>query len=622
MGRRKRSKRSTQDNAQRSKPVVRQEPSSHTFKRTVGILALFAVAVVGGWAAWPRNEAAPKHTDILLISIDTLRADHLGCYGYALAQTPNIDRMANEGVLFEQASSPVPLTLPSHSAMFTGLIPPRTGVRLNSGHKLPSAVQTLAETLKEHGYRTAAFIGALPLERAGGLDQGFDLYDDKLPVAGEPGSPVPRRERYAETVLNLALKWLRNSDPAQPVFAFVHLFDPHQPHEQTMPGESKPTYDGEIAYVDRALGPFLKALQRDSRWNGLLTVLTSDHGESLYDHGEKTHGLFVYQSTLHVPLIVHHPRKLSPRRVPSPVSIVDLPPTILELASLPKMSDIDGRSLVALTKQSDPPLEPIYFESLVSSLRCGWAPLRGIRLGNLKYISAPTPELYDLQADPNEKVNLHDSRPDDAARLAQYLFPIGDGTLATVDVDEGRLQDLESLGYITSSLAGPDDESAGIDPKDRIDVFEKYQEAHRDYLNGKFREALSAMESVESYFPNSPKFHLRFGDHISRLGDWPRAKKHYKKSAQLDPKNQVSMLNYGVALYKCNDLQESLTQFEALLRLNPDHIKGRRCAGQLCQRLNRPAEEAIAHFTRFLELAPEHPAARTVRQTVADLSRR
>ena len=378
-----------------------------------------------------------------------MRADRLGCYGCRAARTPNIDLLAAGAVVFAAAGSPVPITLPSHASMLTGLIPPRHGVRLNERHRLPDRVPTLAEVLQRHGYQTGAFISGLPMVKTGGLAQGFDVYDEELTALGVgDSSVVTRTERYAEEVLEAARAWLWSTDSTRPVFAFVHIFDPHEPYEKPLSATAAPSYDGEIAYVDRTLGPFLAALGNDPRWHGMLTVLTSDHGEGLWEHGEKDHGLFVYESTLHVPLIVHWPGRFAPRRVHVPVNIVDVVPTILELVELPGLPDVDGESLCSLMERPTPDERVHYFESLLGSLNYGWAPLRGVRCGRYKYISAPRPGLYDLQQDPHELHNLCAARPADAARLAGYLTEIGEGAHATVAMDPQTLAGFASLGYI------------------------------------------------------------------------------------------------------------------------------------------------------------------------------
>ncbi len=577
---------------------------------------LLAIVVV----PWGQPGLLPHDPDIMLISVDTLRADHLECYGYKRIRTPAINRLASEGVLFTATVSAVPITLPSHASMLSGLIPPRHGARLNTGNRVPDDVTTLAETLQGYGYQTGAFVAALPMADVGGLAQGFEVYDQEFSTQKLPGFAATRQERYAEDVLAVARRWLATTDPARPVFAFVHLYDPHAPYEKPLPGTTTGSYDGEIVYVDRSLGSFLPALRGQPRWKDLLTIFTSDHGEALGEHGEQTHTLFVYESTLHVPLIVHWPGVLAPRRIESPVALIDITPTILELAGLPGLTDIDGRSLVSLIRGDEPPPTDrvLYFESLLPSLSYGWASLRGVRIGGLKYISAPRPELYDLRADPHELNNLIDSRPDDARHLAARLASIDNGRRATIAIDRKTLAGLESLGYISAPPVEGDDESPPPDPKDRVEVFERYQSALMASARGDHNEAYAAMADVAPYFEQSPAFHYRRGNTAARLELWDEAVDHYERSLKLDPQAEDAHLNLGVAYLKLGSPERSLEQFEALLGINPDHPGALLYAGQLKSRHGGNREEVIAHWTRFLEIAPDHPQADKVRRSLAD----
>lgn len=591
--------------------------------RLVGALAVLALVVVGaglwGWLAFGR---VSKQPDILLISVDTLRADRLGCYGYRTRHTPNIDRLAAGAVVFDAVTSPVPITLPSHASMLTGLIPARHGARLNVGHHLPDAVTTLAEVLQEQGYQTGGFVGGLPMVRASGLAQGFEVYDDQLTQMGWGDSAVQtRQERYAEEVCAAALTWLRSTDSTRPAFAFVHIFDPHAPYERALPGSSAPSYDGEIAYVDRVLGTFMSSLAEQARWRAMLTVLTSDHGEGLGEHREKTHGIFVYESTLRVPLIIHWPGVITPGRVRVPVGLIDVAPTILELAKLPGLSDVDGESLVSLIERPASIERAFYFESLLGALEYGWAPLRGIRRGDLKYISAPRPELYDLRADPHEANNLYAARPADAARLAEQVSAIGEGVRATVDMDPETIAGLESLGYISARPVLSDDLAERADPKDRIEVYERLHLAHTEFAQGRFDQALAIMEALESSFQRSPYFYSRWGDFAARTERWQRAVVCYQKCLALDERKQAARLNLGVAYLKCNDPAKSLEQFETLLQLNPDHAEAHLYAGEVKKRCLGAPADAIPHWRRFLELAPDHPQADKIRKALAELTR-
>ena len=604
----------------RGKRVAEKKAKTARSRTVLVLLALGVLIIAAGLWGWHRLVRPAKSPDILLISIDTLRPDHLGCYGYTAIRTPSIDRLAAEGVIFDAAGCPVPITLPSHASMLTGLLPPRHGARLNVGYCLLDAVLTLAEVLRDHGYQTGAFVGGLPMARAGGLAQGFDVYDDRLTALGLGDSDSKtRQERFAEDVCAAARQWLWSTDPARPVFAFVHLYDPHAPYIKAPPGSATPSYDGEIAYVDRALGAFLSSLDNEARWRGMLTVLTSDHGEGLGEHGEKTHCLFVYQSTLRVPLIVHWPGVLTPKRIAVPVDVVDTAPTILDLAQLPALPDVDGQSLVGLMKQprSGEGERVFYFESLLGALDYGWAPLRGIRRGNLKYISAPRPELYDLGVDPHELDNLYAAQPDDVARLAEYLSAIGEGEQATVAVDPQTRAGLEALGYVSAPPVTSDARSQRQDPKDCIEIYDRFQLAHSEAALGRFAEALAIIESLETPLQHSPYFYHRWGTFAAQTGDWQRAVVAYERCLALDPGREMSRLNLGVAYLKCNDPAKSLGQFETLLQINPDHLQALLYAGEVNARhLGNPAE-ALPHWKRFLELAPNHPEAGKIRQAVS-----
>ncbi len=584
----------------------------------VGSVALIIYGAIVGVAC---AEPAREPPDILLISVDTLRADHLGIYGDTRAVTPVIDALARSGVVFEQAQSPVPITLPAHASMLTGLLPPRHGLRDNGAWRLPDSVETLAEQLRARRYVTGAFIGAAPLDSSTGLDRGFDRFDDDMVARTVGGSSrVERPERYAEEVLSRALAWLRAVPSDRPVFAFVHLYDPHSPYEKALPGESTPGYDGEIAWVDSEIGRFREALdQVDRRWAGALTVLTSDHGEGLGEHGEQTHCVFVYQSTLHVPLILHRPGVLPSRRIAEPVSLVDLTPTILEFAGLEAKSTLDGRSLApaALGGKLPSSTRELYFESLFGQLRFGWAPLRGIRAGDLKLIDAPRAEVFDLAADPHESVNRYDSLPEQATDLRAAILDVGEGERAVAALDEEMSHRLTSLGYV-----GALPEGGGMseeDPKDRIAVYEAFQRAHAAAQLGRLDEALELMERLETDLSRSPYFYLEWGNFAALAERWSEAATAYHRCLALDAQNEDALLNLGVALLRSEDPGAAIEAFERLLTLRPDHVKALLYAGTVRYRNLRDPVGAKRHWTRFVELAPNHPDALQVRRALANL---
>ncbi len=507
--------------------------------------------------------------------------------------------------------------------MLTGLIPPRHGVRDNVRYRLADSVVTLAELLREQGYQTGAFIGALPLSRTGGLAQGFDVYDDEIaPRALGDMNLIVRPERFAEEVFASAQEWLQATDDRRPVFAFVHVYDPHAPYEKPMPGTDTLSYDGEIAYVDRSLGDFLSSIRTADRWREALTIVTSDHGEGLGQHGEKTHCLFVYEQTLHVPLIVHWPNVLTPRRAALPVGLVDLMPTVLEFTGLKPLPDIDGRSLVTLARGKELNEKPLYFESLFGYLGFGWAPLRGIRLQDLKYTQAPKPELYDLRTDPLEEENLITERPDDASRLASLLREVKDEVDAPMETDRQRMSALASLGYVSAPPVETDDPSELPDPKDHIEVYERFHEAHHKCAHGKVGPALEIMASLEPDLRNSPYFYLEWGNFATKDQRWPLAEECFRKSLALDELGRDARYNLAVALFKQSDWSESVGQLDELLSRNPDHADGQLLAGLIkAQHLGMPAE-ALSNWNQFLELAPDHVQAGKIRKAVSQLSGR
>ena len=581
-------------------------------------IALFLASVLG--VLWLRfsERPRPRRPDIFLISIDTLRADRLGCYGHAAAQTATIDRLAAEGVVFEAVVSPAPITLPSHASMLTGLVPARHGARDNGDFRLREEFETLAESLRAGGYQTGAFIGGFPLDRTAGLDQGFERYDDEMPERTvSTALAVRRKERDANDVFDAAAGWLKHTDADNPVFAFIHLYDPHSPYEQALPGAQKDTYDGEVAYVDRALGSFLDSLGASDRWKSLTLIVTSDHGEGLGQHHEQTHSLFVYESTLRVPLILHGLEGGSPRRVAEPVGLVDIAPTILEIAGAPPWQDVDGVPLPTDARGSGSDNRPLYFESLFGELRFGWAPLRGIRSGSLKLISAPRPELYDLSNDPGELRNLLPQATSLAQPLLAELERIPYGLLEQTRHDAARSKALESLGYISAPPVQTDTPDALPDPKDRIDAYEGLTLAHQEILRGKHDDGLARYESLERFFEKSPNFYRRWADTAALTGRWTLAISVYRKAVSLEPDRESTWLNLGVAHLKSNQPGEAVQIFERLFALNPDHPQGHLYAGLAIKRHRGDSEAAVSHWQRFLEIAPDHPQANEARRAIA-----
>lgn len=410
--------------------------------------------------------------NVLIVTLDTTRADLLAAYGSNKVETPALDRLSREGVVFEQATSPVPLTLPAHASLFTGLLPPHHGVRDNVDSPLGDSYTTLAEVLRENGARTAAFVGSAVVDGRRGLAQGFDIYSD-----GQHGNRNPRLRRPANMVVDEATAWITRRQTS-PFFAWVHFYDAHAPY--LLPEPYRTMYEdapylGAMAFMDAQLQRLLRLLDQRQLTEHTLVIVVADHGESLGDHGEDGHGIFVYQSTLHVPLIVRAPG-LSSKRVPDLVRLVDVMPTVLDLRGLPQRA-ADGVSLVPLMTGRIAHLNLDAYSESMYPRRFGWAELRAIRADRFKFVKAPRPELYDLEKDPTEERNIYDERSDLAALMGAALDQMArpspaDAVKPTAPSSE-LIERLAALGYVSSGRAPREGTLNGPanDPKDCIGVY-------------------------------------------------------------------------------------------------------------------------------------------------------
>lgn len=436
--------------------------------------------------------AAFRGANVLLVTIDTLRQDRVGAYGNPNGLTPTIDGLAAHGVRYAHAFSTAPLTLPAHASILTGWLPRRHGIHNNTRFRLDDRVPTLASVIKRAGYRTGAFVGAFVLDARFGLNRGFDEYDDRLPHSDRTSFHFAER-RGAEVVARAGDWILQSSAPTSaPWFAWVHLFDPHAPYDA--PAEyrtGRAPYDAEVAYADAMLGQLLARLAAAHALDHTILIVTADHGESLGEHGEMTHGVFAYNATLAVPLVLSAP-SLAPGTVDAPVSHTDIMPTILDLIGLAPPESVDGQSLV----RAPSPDRPLYFEALDASLTRGWAPLRGIVQGAWKYIDLPDAELYDLETDPAEQHNRidHDPRADRLQRALRLLS--GPETAAPrIALDAEATARLHALGYTAGSTARTMP-TAADDPKHLIALSERFNTALTAFDDGRSPEALSAFLAI------------------------------------------------------------------------------------------------------------------------------
>ncbi len=457
--------------------------------------ALLPLVLTAAWISSACGSETPAGPPItILVTLDTTRADHIGAYGYAAAKTPHLDRIASEGALFTDVSATAPTTLPSHASILTGLFPPSHGARNNGNHSLPEEVESMAEVFSRAGYATGAFLAAEVLAARYGLNQGFDHYDDDF-LRDVTSFGDGYRERSARTIVERAKAWISRS-PQRPVFAWLHFFDPHFPYNPS-PDHAHP-YDAEIARVDEALGELIDALKTMGRYGNATVAIVADHGEGLGDKGEDTHGLFVYQATIRVPLLLRAPQQIPKgTRIDEPVSTVDLAPTLLELAGLKPSRQVQGRSLSPLwnvNANASPAERRIYFETLLPRYEYMWSNLAGMRAGTHKFISAPTDELYQLEADPGESENLLASSESDSQWALRFQGLVGGfpppPSSASMNLDSATRETMAALGYgfaplSVDTLANTSGEGRGVlpDPKANLakhHLYRKIQGATRD----------------------------------------------------------------------------------------------------------------------------------------------
>jgi arylsulfatase A-like enzyme/Flp pilus assembly protein TadD len=577
--------------------------------------AVTAAAIAAAWTAWslaPARATVRREPglSVLVITVDTLRADALGAYGRTGADTPWMDRLAQDGVRFERAHAHNVVTLPSHANLLSGRYPLVHGVRDNSGFRFPADTPTLATLLKARGYRTAAFVSSFALDSRFGLDMGFDVYDDQLGGAETRTAFLMPERRGPETVES-ALRWLAVQGDA-PFFCFVHLYEPHFPYRPSEPFASRfpgQPYQGEVAAADAALQPLLKPILEAGDRGRTLVVFTADHGEALGDHGEQTHGIFAYEATLRVPLILYAPRSLHPAVVRAPVRHVDVLPTVLDLLALEAPADLSGRSLLPLIAGGSPPAALSYFEALSSSLNQGWAPLRGVIDGGLKYVDLPLPELYDLAADPEEKRNLAASRSADLDRLRGVLAGLrkSEREVQPAPEEASTLERLRALGYVTASepVRARERYTDEDDPKRLIDVDSRASEVLRLYEAGDLDGALVKNRENIRRRPNMPLAYLHEAYLLRARGDLEGAVQAARKAVQLRPADQESVALLAVYLVQAGRPREAVDLLEPYAGASKPDLDVLTARGMGLAALGR-REDALATFARARETDPSN----------------
>ncbi|MGD0127741.1 MAG: sulfatase-like hydrolase/transferase [Terriglobia bacterium] len=562
------------------------------------------------------SAAAEKPPSIVVISVDTLRADHLSCYGYRRITTPHLDALARGGTLFSAVSSQVPLTFPSHVSLFTSTYPFFNGIEDNGEALRPHAL-TLSTVLKAHGYHTGAVVGGFVLDRRFGLDQGFDWYDSTFDLHRQADSDTGDVKRLGAEVVASANKWLETGS-GSPFFLFVHLYDLHTPYN--LPASYRARfgtgYDAELRYVDEQVGVLLESLRQHDVFANSLIVLTSDHGEGLGEHGEKTHGYFIYQSTIWVPLVTHWPAGGAkfPARIDEPAGLVDVAPTILQFAGITPPPEFQGRSLLDLVRAEHPKVpREVASESIYAERHFGCSPLWSLRAGRYKYIQAPKPELYDLAADPGETRNLFAVQGARAQASKERLEalrarfrnprPRGHGTL-----DPETIARLGSLGYVAGSSHEPDPSERGPDPKDRIGDFEEFGRAIVLASIGHIEESNALLERLLTSHPDLLDVRMSLGLNDQRLRRQDEAAREFQQVLKADPLNAKAHLDLGLSFFEMRKLDEAAREFQAALVIAPNYTRAEDMLGSVALQRNDYAR-ARERFEHVLTVDPNDYSA-------------
>ena len=507
-------------------------------------LLLVGLALALACARKPgRASAAPPGTPVVLISIDTLRADHLPAYGYSGVATPAIDALRSDAILFADASSPCPLTLPAHASILTGLVPPAHGVRNNLGYALDAAAHpTIARWLKARGYATGAAVSAYVLAGKTGLADSFDVYDDAIATPENPGAAgvLSQVQRPGGETERRALEWLGGKGPASPAskpfFLFLHLYEPHSPYEPPEPFKTRyaaAPYDGEIAAADAIVGHFVGELKRRGLYDRSIVVLLSDHGEGLGQHGEKEHGIFLYREALHVPLLIKLPSSArAGETVKEPVTLVDLVPTLGRLLGVPPPPGADGRPML----HGDAPLEAqrrLYAETFYPRIHLGWSPLRSIWDGRHDFIDSSKPELYDLASDPQEARNVFSPEAPAAREGKRLLEKVGEAFAPPAAASPEDVKKLAALGYLTG--VAPEAKGPLPVPREEIGAIAEIETAYRLAAEGRNEEAAAALRKILAHNPNLFDAQYKLADTLARLDRPGDAAEAYRRAIAMAP---------------------------------------------------------------------------------------
>lgn len=616
-------------------------------------VALLGISVLAPVALGASKPSTSRPTNVVVITIDTLRADHLGCYGYKKIHTPNIDALAADGVRFERAYTSVPVTLPSHTVIFTGTYPMFSGMHDFAGNRLGPDQPTLASVLKEHGYATGAVVASAVLDSRFGLNRGFDFYYDHFDFNRLEESNIEEMERPGNVVADRTLEWLQQNYQKK-FFVWMHLYDPHYPYRPPAPYSTEykdNLYDGEIAFADAQVGRLIRFLKERNLYRNTLIVLSGDHGESLGEHGEKTHGFFIYNATLHVPLIFHLPPSLAVKsKVPGGLAnLADIMPTILHALNFQVPSDVQGENLLPVIEgKSETQPRSLYAETFLPRIHFNWSELRGIETERYQFIDAPKPELYDLSADPGETHNLFADKQavgqELRAQLKSFIvqYSAGQELAQKTGLDPALMERLKSLGYAGFSGGNSPEtrEQALPDPKDRIGDYELISDAMSDSQHGNYAESAGKLNSVLKTEPDSVPVHYILGLNYYRMheyslavqnlqrviqmapdyalanyqlglayarnGDMDQAEQTLKHTLQLDPTNFDAAYNLGAVYLQKKDVNDAVSAFRQSATINPNYAPAHKALGEVLFYQGQ-VDDAIGELRRAEELQPADP---------------
>lgn len=580
-------------------------------------VARIAVAAALGAAQLAAGTAAPSHPkpNVVLISIDTVRADHLGCYGAVGVSTPTLDALARDGIVFERAIAQVPLTFPSHASIMTGIYPFQNGAQDFTSPPLDSRFRTIAQALREHGYSTGAVVSSFALDHSWGLARGFDFYDDAFSQESYKKRELGLVQRQAEESVSHAIAWLKKT-PKRPFFLWLHLYDPHSPYDPPEPFHTKfadHPYDGEIAYADQQLRRLIEWLKNARLYDGALVVVASDHGESLGDHGEKEHGFFLYNSTLRVPLIVKPPAKsgYKPGRNQSVVEIAGIPATILRFAGIADpMTKAASTGLLGGAGDS----QAAYSETFYPFNSFGWSPLHSVQSGRFHFIDAPSAELYDMVADPDEKDNLAPLQGATVAVLRQKLHAIlqreshqpasGPPSALSPEAQEK----LRALGYFAYRSPVPQATllEGLADPKTKLSEFNALLEAQDAVHAGDYTRGRSLLNAIREKDPHMYIVPFYLGAAALGQKEWEEAATEFKRCLELSPEFETAMTGLARALTFQGKVHEAREWAQKALALSPQSYQALYELGFL--ESNRDRKLAIEYYKKAVAIQPSYAA--------------